>query len=109
MLSQNPRQPAHLSEVPRAWLRALSMALALPPTQWRVVLLILGWPRPVSVWWIAKTLHVKYPHAKRAVRSLLAGKVLQRSPEGLVFQPDFHLWLEPDPESSHEPDDGAGV
>ena len=48
-----------------------------------------------SAWWIAKCLNLEYSHAKRAVRSLVAWKVLQRSPAGLVFQPDYRLWQRP--------------
>jgi hypothetical protein len=59
------------------------------------ILLILGMPKPVSAWWIAKHLQLKYPHTKRAVRSLIAWKMLQRSAAGLVFQPDYRLWQSP--------------
>lgn len=95
MNPQDSGGPAQVPGVPRAWLRALALALMLPPNEWRIILLILGWPRPVSVWWIAKRLHLKYSHAKRGVRSLIARKIVQRSSEGLIFQPDFRLWEDP--------------
>jgi predicted transcriptional regulator len=60
-----------------------------------VILLILGMPKPVSAGWIAKRLNLEYSHTKRAVRSLVAWKILQRSAEGLVFQPDYRLWERP--------------
>jgi predicted transcriptional regulator len=77
------------------WLRALAIALILPPTESRVVLLILGMPRPQSASWIAKRLNLEYSHTKRAVRSLIAWKILLRSADGLVFQPDYRLWQHP--------------
>jgi predicted transcriptional regulator len=89
------RGPAQVSGVPREWLRALAIALTLPPTESRVVLLILGMPRPRSAWRIAKILNLKYSHTKRAVRSLVAWNILQRSAAGLVFQPDYRLWQHP--------------
>lgn len=89
------RGPAQAPGVPRAWLRALAIALMLPRTEWRVVLLILGMPKPVSAWWIAKRLDLEYSHTKRAVRSLVAWNIVQLSPDGLVFQPDFRLWRQP--------------
>src|SRR5712664_2275715 len=89
--------PAQVPGVPRAWLRTLAIALTLPPTESRVILLILGMPNPVSAWWIAKHLQLKYSHAKRAVRSLVAWNILQRSTNGLVFQPDYRLWQRPAP------------
>ena len=89
------RGPAQVPGVPRAWLRALAIALTLPPTESRVVLLILGMPRPRSAWQIAKSLSLEYSHTKRTVRSLGAWKVLQRSAAGLVFQPDHRVWQRP--------------
>jgi predicted transcriptional regulator len=67
----------------------------LSPTESRVILLILGMPSPVSAWWIAKRLNVPYSHTKRAVRSLVAWNILQRSANGLVFQPNHRLWQRP--------------
>jgi predicted transcriptional regulator len=89
------RGPAQVPGVPRAWLRALAIALTLPPTESRVILLILGMPKPVSAWWIAKHLQLKYSHTKRAVRSLVAWNILQKSANGLVFQPDHRVWQRP--------------
>ena len=95
MHPQDSRGPAEVPGVPRAWLRTLAIALSLPPTESRVILLILGMPKPVSAWWIAKRLNLEYSHTKRAVRSLIAWKILQRSAAGLVFQPDYRLWQSP--------------
>jgi hypothetical protein len=95
MSPRESRGPAPVPGVPRAWLRALAIALMLSPMEWRVVLLIIGMPKPVSARWLAKRLGLKYTHAKRAVRSLVAWNIAQRSPDGLVFQPDFRLWHRP--------------
>jgi predicted transcriptional regulator len=95
MHPQDRRGPAQVPSVPRAWLRALAIALTLPPTESRVVLIILGMPTPHSAWWIAKCLHLEYSHTKRSVRSLVARKIVQRSAAGLVFQPDYRLWEPP--------------
>src|SRR5713226_94701 len=95
MNPQDSRRPLPVPSVPRAWLRALAIALTLPPTESRVVLIILGMPTPHSAWWIAKHLNLEYSHAKRAVRSLIAWKILQRSAAGLMFQPDHRLWQRP--------------
>jgi predicted transcriptional regulator len=95
MHAQDSRGPAEVPGVPRAWLRTLAIALSLPPTESRVILLILGMPKPVSAGWIAKHLQLKYSHTKRAVRSLIAWKILQRSADGLAFQPDHRLWQHP--------------
>jgi predicted transcriptional regulator len=95
MNPQDSKGPVHVPSVPRAWLRALAIALTLPPTESRVVLIILGMPRPHSAWWIAKCLNLEYSHTKRSVRSLVARKIVQRSAAGLVFQPDHRLWQRP--------------
>src|SRR5438874_13519061 len=95
MNPQDSRGPAQVPGVPRAWLRALAIARTLPPTEARVVLIILGMPTPHSAWWIAKCLNLEYSHTKRAVRSLVAWKILQRSAAGPTFQPDYRLWERP--------------
>ena len=95
MSPQGGRRPAQVPGVPRAWLRTLAIVLTLPPTESRVILLILGMPRPRSAWQIAKSLSLEYSHTKRTVRSLGAWKVLQRSAAGLVFQPDHRVWQRP--------------
>jgi hypothetical protein len=95
MHRQDSRGPARGPGVPREWLRTLAIALTLPPTESRVVLLTLGMPTPQSAWWIGKHLELEYSHTKRAIRSLVAWKILQRSPDGLVFQPDYRLWQRP--------------
>jgi hypothetical protein len=61
--------------------------MILPPTESRVILLILGMPNPVSVWWIAKRLNVAYSHTKRAVRSLIAWKIQCNCPADLAQLP----------------------
>jgi len=86
---------ASVPGVSRAWLRALAIGLMLSPIEWRVVLLILGMPKPVSARWLAKRVRLEYTHTKRAVRSLVARNIVRRSPDGLVFQPDFRLWHQP--------------
>jgi hypothetical protein len=95
---EESRGPASVPGVPRAWLRALAIGLTLSPMECRCVLLILGMPKPVYARWLAKRLGLEYTHAKRAVRSLVAWNIVQRSPDGLVFQPDFRLWHPPAPD-----------
>jgi hypothetical protein len=89
------RGPAPVPGVPRAWLRALAIGLTLSPMECRCVLLILGMPKPVSGRRLAKHLGLEYTHTKRAVRSLVAWNIVQRLPDGLVFQPDFKVWRQP--------------
>ena len=52
-------------------------------------------PRPRSACQVAKSLNLEYSHTKRAVRSLTARNILQKSADGLVFQPDYRLWQRP--------------
>ena len=78
--------------VPGVWLRNIAVGLRLSGIEWRILSLVLAAPRPLTTRRIAKSLRIEYTHAKRAVRSLIACKILQRSADGLVFQPDYHLW-----------------
>jgi predicted transcriptional regulator len=81
--------------VPGVWLSNIAVGLRLSGVEWRIVSLVLAAPRPFTTRRIAKSLKLEYTHAKRAVRSLIAWKILQRSPAGLVFSPDYHLWESP--------------
>jgi len=84
--------------VPRVWLANLAVGLRLSGVEWRILSLVLAMPRPLTTRRIAKYLRLEYTHAKRGVRSLIAWKILQRSPDGLVFQPDYRLWEDPAPQ-----------
>ncbi len=79
--------------VPGVSLTNLAIGLRLSGVEWRILSLVLAAPRPLTTRRIAKYLRLEYSHAKRAVRSLQRWHVLQRSPKGLAFQPDYHLWV----------------
>jgi predicted transcriptional regulator len=81
--------------VPGVWLSNIAVGLRLSGVEWRVLSLVLAAPRPLATRRIAKSLKLEYTHAKRAVRSLIAWKILQRSADGLVFQSDYRLWQPP--------------
>ena len=78
--------------VPGVWLRNIAVGLRLSGIEWRILSLVLAAPRPLTTRRIAKSLRLEYTHSKRAVRSLITCKILQRSADGLVFQSDYHLW-----------------
>jgi len=86
--------------VPGRWLANLAFGLRLSGVEWRIVSLVLAVARPLTTRRIAKYLRLEYTHAKRGVRSLIAWKILQRSPDGLVFQSDYRLWGDPTSQSS---------
>jgi predicted transcriptional regulator len=81
--------------VPGVWLRNIAVGLRLSGVEWRILSFVLAAPRPLTTRRIAKSLRLEYTHAKRAVRALTAWKILQRSADGLVFQPDYRLWERP--------------
>ena len=81
--------------VPGVWLSNIAVGLRLSGVQWRILSLVLATPRPLATRRIAKYLKLEYTHAKRAVRALIAWRILQRSADGLVFQPDYRLWESP--------------
>jgi hypothetical protein len=78
--------------VPGVWLSNIAVGLRLSGVEWRILSLVLARARPLTTRRIAKSLKLEYTHAKRAVRSLIAWKILLRSADGLVFQPDHRQW-----------------
>ncbi len=78
--------------VPGVWLSNIAIGLSPSGVEWRILAVVLAVPRPLTSRRIAKLLRLEYSHAKRAVRSLERLHILQRSPKGLIFQPDYHLW-----------------
>jgi hypothetical protein len=72
---------------------ALTPRVRLSGLEWRVVILVRAAPEPITAWELARRLQaagdvaVVYPHGKRAVRRLVARGLLERSPEGLWFEP----------------------
>ena len=78
--------------VPGVWLSNIAVGLRLSGVEWRILSLVLAAPRPLATWRIAKYLKLEYTHAKRAVRVLMAWNILERSPRGLSFQPDYNRW-----------------
>lgn len=83
------------SMIPGAFLEALATRLRLHRTEWRIVALILAAPGPVSARAIAKRLGIAYSPVKRSVRDLIAWRILERVPTGIVFQPDPAKWGPP--------------
>ncbi len=81
--------------VPGVWLQNIAVGLRLSGVEWRILSLVLAAPRPLTTRRIAKYLRLEYSHAKRAARALTAWNIIQRSADGLVFQPDFRLWEDP--------------
>lgn len=84
--------------IPGTWLESLALHVIPTGAEWRVailVLTVLTAPGPVSARQVAKRLGLAYSPVKRAVRGLLAWNILQRSPEGVRFQPDATRWGPP--------------
>ncbi len=60
-----------------------------------VVLAILRSQTPLTAWALAKRTQLAYPHTKAVVRTLIAWRILTRTPEGVAFQADTGLWGPP--------------
>ena len=60
-----------------------------------VVLAILLSPTPLTARTVAKRTRLAYSHAKAVARTLVAWKILTRTPAGLSFQPDSTRWGPP--------------
>ena len=86
------KKPAGPILVPAVWLRNVAFGLKLSGVEWRILSVVLAAPRPLTTRRIAKILRLEYSHAKRAVRGLVAANILERSPQGLSFQPDYKRW-----------------
>jgi len=66
--------------------------------EWNVLAIVLATREPVNAAEVARHLRGPrryrkiYPHVKAAVRDLVAWGLLERSPDGLTFQPDPARW-----------------
>jgi hypothetical protein len=60
-----------------------------------VVFTILVSPTPLTVRMIAKRTRLAYPHAKSIVRTLVAWRILTRTPVGVSFQAESSRWGPP--------------
>ena len=79
------------------WLGALAVRVKLHRTEWRVLAIVISSPNPVSASGVARRLRLDYGLVKRVVRELISWNVLERTPEGLRFQPDHTRWGPPRP------------
>ena len=84
--------------VPGDQLEALALDVKLLRAEWRVLALVLAAPGPVSARQLAKSLGTAYGPIKRTVRALVAWSILERTPKGLLFQPDAEQWRPPEDE-----------
>jgi len=95
-----PRQGSATVPMVRAeWLQALAVRVNLRRLEWRVIVIVLSSPSPVSALSIAKRLHLDYGLVKRVVRELVRWNLLERA-AGLTFQPDHTRWGPPSPQQA---------
>src|SRR5213593_3065078 len=78
--------------VPGDQLDSLTSRVRLNGAEWRITLSILISPVPVSARCVATHLKLDYGVVKRVVRGLVAWRILERSANGLQFQPDAGRW-----------------
>lgn len=90
-------EPEGTLAVPGTWLDLLATTrqAKLFSAEWRVVAIILASPRPMTAASIAKRLRLAPTHGRRTVRGLVAWGILQRTPGGVLFQPDPSRWGPP--------------
>ncbi len=81
--------------IPGDQLEALALDVKLLRSEWRIMALVLAAPGPVSARQLAKNLGTAYGPIKRTVRALVAWRILDRTPRGLVFQPNAKRWGPP--------------
>src|SRR5213593_157650 len=74
--------------VPGDQLDSLTSRVRLNGAEWRITLSILICPVPVSARCVATHLKLDYGVVKRVVRGLVAWRILERTADGLQFQPD---------------------
>ena len=60
-----------------------------------IVVTVLTAAGPLTVKELAGRRRLAYSHAKAVVRTLVAWRILTRTPTGLLFQPDPALWGPP--------------
>ena len=82
------------------WLEALAVRVKLNRLEWRVIAVVLSSPDPVTASSLAKRFHLDYGLVKRVVRELIRWNVLERTLEGLRFQPDHTRWGPRRPQST---------
>jgi hypothetical protein len=87
------------------WLENLAVRVKLYRTEWRVIAVVLSVRHPVTASYIAKRLRLDYALVKRAVRVLARWSILERTPAGIIFQPDHARWEPPRPRSGVYRDD----
>ena len=75
--------------------REITRRVRLNGAEWRITLSILISPVPVSARCVAMHLKLDYGVVKRVVRGLVAWRILERTPDGLQFQPDAGRWKSP--------------
>lgn len=81
--------------IPRGHLEPLVLRLRMTALEWRVTIAVLVAPEPITARQLSKLLRLDYSAVKRVVRGLIAWRVLVASPAGLLFQPDYTRWNEP--------------
>ena len=95
--AERTTEPEGTPAVPGTWLDLLATTrkAKLFSAEWRIVAVVLASPRPVTAARIAQRLRLAPTHARRTVRTLVAWGILQRTPEGVAFQPDPAHWGSP--------------
>jgi DNA-binding MarR family transcriptional regulator len=88
----------HGAMIPAPWLESLATRVKLHRSEWRLIALVLAAARPVTARELAKRLKMDYSALKRLTRELVRWRILRRTRDGLVFQPDSAAWEQP-PES----------
>jgi hypothetical protein len=81
--------------VPGEHLDSLTQRVRLNGAEWRITLAILISPVPVSARSVATHLKLDYSLVKRVVRALVGWRILERTVDGLHFQPDAGRWKAP--------------
>ena len=74
--------------IPGDRLKALALRVTLSRAEWRLLALVLASPTPLTARQLAKRLQVSYEPVKRTVRGLVHWQILERTAQGLAFQPD---------------------
>ena len=63
----------------------------------QIIVKVLLAPAPLTSWQLARRAGLAYSHTKAVVRSLIAWDILEKTPEGIRFQPDAARWRPPSP------------
>src|SRR5262249_33738961 len=78
-------------------LDALAQHPKIYGVDWRIIAVVLGSSSPFNARRIATLLRIDYGSVKRSVRKLVGFHILQRTPAGLVFQPQSDRWERREP------------